>query len=152
MKAESQQRYHDIVQREIANTRQVLSDYGFKVNDVHIRREPIENSWSVFHEPDLKPESDFDARVRYYVTYDVTMSQRLASDTLTMSDYINTLEDRLQESEKIAAYFKEEFLTYNMKRTALKSVFAQNPQLQEQWDELMTMLKMAGFDDDLLKD
>src|SRR6056297_42687 len=152
MKAESQQHYHDIVQREIANTRQVLNDYGFKVNDVHIRREPLENSWSVMYESDLIPEPEYNERIRYSVTYDVTMSQRLASDTLTMSEYTNTLEDRLKELEKMAAYFKEEFLTYNMKRTALKSVFAQNPQLQEQWDELMTMLKMAGFDDNLLKD
>jgi hypothetical protein len=152
MKAESQQRHHDIVQREIENTRQVLNEYGFKVNDVHIRREPLDTSWSVLYQPDAIPEPDFDERIRHSVTYDVTMSQRLASDTISMADHIDMMEKRLEEAEKAAAYFKEQFLTYNMKRTALKSVFAEKPQLQEQWDELMTMLKMAGFDDDLLKD
>lgn len=152
MKAESQQHYHDIVQREIENTRQVLNEYGFKVNDVHIQREPLDTSWSVLYQPDAIPEPDFDERIRYSVTYDVTMSQRLASDTISMADHIGVVENEIEEAKKVSAYFKEQFLTYNMKRTALKSVFAENPQLQEQWDELMTMLKMAGFDDDLLKD
>lgn len=150
MKAESQQAYMDMVHREIKNTRQILEDMGVKVEDVLIKRQHDRYEMDLFEEDPFLHERT--PGIRYDVRYNVTMSQRWATDMITIVEDKDRLESELSDIKKTLEYFQKEHLKFNMKRTDLARVLDGNPGIKDQWDEIMTMLKMAGFDEDILKD
>lgn len=137
----------DNVHYMIAKTKESLASNGFRVDDTKIIKRIPERE---YYGP-LIDDYEY-ADIDYDVEYTVRMYQSMAEDVLDLATHLERSERERNEIKRQLANLKEQHLEMKMKTTSLRTVLEKNPAIKEQWDEIMTMLKLAGFDDDLTKD
>jgi hypothetical protein len=86
---------------------------------------------------------------KYTPSRQLTDTEFVCSIDENMAIHITTLDERLRNamSENRDLYASQRVLTAQVKKIdELKDVLKNNPAINDQWDEMMIMLKIAGFD------
>lgn len=135
----------------INKTKDLLRDNGIQIIDAEIIKNQQYHDSSRVYLRDFRPIDTYSNNT-YSAEYTVKLSQEMADNVLDLATNLDRSERERVEIKKQLSNLKEKYLAMKFKTTSLKTVLEQNPAIKEQWDEMMTMLKMAGFNDDLFED
>jgi len=139
------QRGHDELMHRVTEVRNQLHKDGFTIHDVRVSRkeEPY------FMHKGYRSHS-YDAyisnTIRYTAEFDMAVSLGQAEDFLSIAKKYEYLSDRVQQVERNNDILSKEVAVNRTTRHDLKKVLTENPGIADQWDEMLTLLKLAGFD------
>jgi hypothetical protein len=139
--------YHEYTTKRLKN----LHRLGFEVVNKKSHKRPKYELPYFFNEKSSS-ETSYDY---YHYDYEETTIWELRADDQVVDELIN-LADRIESHEHHiqsisyeASATQRELDVHQKKIANLKKTLRENPGLQEQWDELMVMMKLAGFDETL---
>jgi hypothetical protein len=75
------------------------------------------------------------------------LSEQAAHYVINLKDDAEVLDKQLGQTQIMYEIQRDKYSELTTKINNLNKVLKNNPAINDQWDEMMTMLKMAGFDD-----
>lgn len=132
--------------RRCRETARQLEKMGFKILDQRVVHEthPLE-----FHDMYAYQYKEENYRRNFSYQIEVNMSERTAEDLIRLVEHSEYLEKRSREYEQRFQLSQTDLIALRKRLDNLEQVLDENPGIRDQWDEIMTMLKLAGYHDDL---
>lgn len=142
-------REHD-VREQAHRLRYKLEDAGVKVVDMRVRVNPRRNYMDYYTiGGDLNKVNLIDD-VEYDVEWTLEMSNGQVRDVIELADKCRYFEEKLHEIDKQRMLANTDLRSLRERIRKLERTLDDNPGIREQWDEMMTMLKLAGYTDKLI--
>ena len=143
---------HDKIQSEVHRNRQRLEEAGVAVIDAKIVEYPRYDTMDVTTMGNWMTQR-IQSQVHdsnYGITWQLEMKDRHVSDLLELSDKCRFFQERLSASEHETVETKSELTKLRNKVAKLRKVLEDNPGVRDQWEEVMVLVKLAGFDESLV--
>lgn len=135
--------YHEYSKQREKNLRKM----GFAIDDTRVTRRPTYERPYLFD--DKIPPRDYYRGYEESTVWHLKADDQLVDKIVNLVDQTESLQRNLQYTSHEAANTQRELMAYQKKLANLRKTLRENPGLQEQWDELMVMMKLAGFDENL---
>lgn len=135
----------DMQRNNIDKIHHKLNQMGVKVRDVktHYKEEP-------FRYTDIRGYSPQESSARRPVTHwELEMSEHTVVDFIEMVEKCEYFHRESQENKLIADKANNKHRAIEEKISRLRTVLNDNPGIKDQWEEIMVLLRMAGFEDKL---
>lgn len=142
---------YDNIQYRTRKTEAYLENLGMKVVDVNIfqKRHPEYIDYSIIGDNSIhRIPSRY--KVELDAVYQVEFPQDLAENIVDIVNRATLLERDLYESRNAYNISQSNLASIESKLSKLRRVLNDNPGVAEQFEEIMVMAKMAGFDDKLI--
>jgi len=144
------------LQREIENRTQKqidkLRNAGVRVIDTRIMRKPRTEyiDYQILSKSgNQKIPTETISSYDYDIRYDLEVDDNFVSHFLDMSEKYKYFMNRTEEEYRKRQTAEHNAQQLEKRSERLNSTLAANPGIREQWEEMMVMLKMAGFDERL---
>ena len=142
------------LQREIENRTQKqidkLRNAGVRVIDTRIMRKPRTEyiDYKILSKSgNQKIPTETISSYDYDIRYDLEVDDNFVSHFLDMSEKYKYFMNRTEEEYRKRQTAEHNAQQLEKRSERLNSTLAANPGIREQWEEMMVMLKMAGFDE-----
>jgi hypothetical protein len=139
---------HDLTD-QVVHMRRKLERAGVKVHDVRHRYDELDRATEYsISGADLRHNT---RRVEIDTTWDLEIDHDQVVHILEVDAQLGDLHRDHQELSQRHLNVNTAYSTATYKTDRLRKTLADNPGIRDQWEEMMVMLKIAGFDQDLLK-
>ena len=123
--------------------RHLLENFGFRVESAKIHCEPIRMYEMMRNDPMHTEE-------RYYNEWTLRATDDLMQKVVGAEERIDSIEKFAQDQADRAKSAEDKLRKIDKKKEKLKMIFKNNPGLEDQWNEMQVMFKLAGMDDTIL--
>lgn len=140
----------DEIQNRIEHIRRKFDDLGIKVRDVRYTRYAQPRYMDVsYSNKAWYDRAITDEDIRYDAHWELSVDQRQAEELCQLTSFVNSLQHDVHRLRDELSSTMLQLAGHNAKITELKQVLHENPGIRDQWNELMVLMKMAGFDANL---
>lgn len=142
------------VNERVRGMRDKLTDDGFKIHDVRVTRrvEPPYRDFNLNRDYDLGNAAykrNFADPIQYGAEFTMSVTLGQAEDFMNLADRYDSVHRECTEIKERLNLAFQQIGDLEGRRDRLRRTLDENPGIKDQWEEMLTMLKLAGFDDDL---
>ena len=137
------------IENRVRQVESELKDMGIRVNNINYTTKAIPDymQYDTISSPySRKIMTEFNDTISYEARYNIEISQGIAEDFINMTEKVEFFQKQSKQDALQADQLRHQVKKFEELKRNLHQTLNDNPGVKDQWDEIMVLMKLAGFD------